>query len=153
MIASNGDNIGDGFKGDIGMIKKQYKIMVDNLGEYSVLRPDGSIVSTEIKNKAEAELFCDELNNLLKENIELQGKASSWKITASEEIFEQGELIKQISEVKKENEELKQFKENVINWVDSQMKFNSKKYIETEDYYFKSENIDLHNFKVYIGID
>ena len=65
-------------------------------------------------------------------------------------------LIKQhetIQTLTKENEELKQFKENVIKWVDSQMKFNVKKYIETEDYHFKSENIDLHNFKVFIGID
>jgi len=80
--------------------------MADNLGEYSVLRPNGSIVSTEIKNKTEAELFCDELNELLKENIELQGKASSWKITASEEISEKAELIKQISELNEENEYL-----------------------------------------------
>ena len=90
------------------MIKKQYKIMTDNLGEYSVLRPNGSIVSTEIKNKTEAELFCDELNELLKENIELKGKASSWKITASEEISEKAELIKQIAELKEENKKLEQ---------------------------------------------
>lgn len=89
------------------MTKKEYKIISDNLGEYSVLRPDGSIVSTEIQNKAGAELVCDELNKLLKENMELKGKASSWKITASEEISEKGELIKQMSELKEENEKLK----------------------------------------------
>ena len=49
------------------MTEKYYKVVADNLGEYSVLRPDDSIVSTEIQNKAEAELFCDELNELLKE--------------------------------------------------------------------------------------
>lgn len=38
---------------------------------------------------------------LQKENKELQGKASSWKITASEQIMEQSKLIK-------ENEKLKQ---------------------------------------------
>ena len=65
--------------------------------------------------------------------------------------FEEG--FYKVLDLLNENEELKQFKENVINWVDSQMKFNVKKYIETEDDYFKSENIDLHNFKVYIGID
>ena len=90
------------------MTEKQYKIINDNLGEYSVLRPDGSIVSTEIQNKAEAELFCDELNELLKESEELQNKVSSWKITASEEISEKGELVKQMCEVKEENEQLKQ---------------------------------------------
>lgn len=90
------------------MNKKQYKIMADNLGEYSVLRPDGSMVATEIQYKEEAEFFCDELNELLKENIELQGKASSWKITASEEISEKAELIKQIAELKEENKKLEQ---------------------------------------------
>ena len=58
-----------------------------------------------------------------------------------------------ITLLEKENEQLKQFKENVVKWVDSQMKFNGKKYIETEDDHFKSENVDLHNFKVFIGID
>ena len=62
-------------------------------------------------------------------------------------------LKREIEELKKENEQLKQFKGNVIKWVDSQMKFNDKKNIESEDYHFKSENIDLHNFKVFIGID
>ena len=63
------------------------------------------------------------------------------------------ELCTDINKIVAENEQLKQFKENVIKWVDSQMKFNVKNYIETEDYHFKSENIDLHNFKVFIGID
>ena len=54
------------------MTKKEYKIITDNLGEYSVLRGDGSIVSTEIQNKAGAELFCDELNELLKEIEQLK---------------------------------------------------------------------------------
>lgn len=67
-----------------------------------------------------------------------------------------GEVVAMLNEgviLAEENEQLKQFKENVIKWVDSQMKFNVKKYIETEDSHFKSENIDLHNFKVFIGID
>lgn len=63
------------------------------------------------------------------------------------------EVMDLLNSFNDENEKLKQFKENVIKWVDSQMKFNVKKYIETEDCYFKSENIDLYNFKVFIGID
>ena len=63
------------------------------------------------------------------------------------------ELARLVNDLSEENKQLKQFKENVIKWVDSQMKFNGKKYIETEDYHFKSENVDLHNFKVFIGID
>lgn len=54
------------------MTEKQYKIISDNLGEYSVLRPNGSIVITEIQYKVEAELFCDELNELNDENKELK---------------------------------------------------------------------------------
>ena len=64
-----------------------------------------------------------------------------------------GEYEDALARLEEENEQLKQFKENVIKWVDSQMKFNAKKYIETEDAHFKNENIDLHNFKVFIGID
>ncbi len=71
-----------------------------------------------------------------------------WDITLWKE-----EVIHLLNELNDENVQLKQFKENVIRWVDSQMKFNVKKYIETEDPHFKSENIDLHNFKVFIGID
>ena len=95
------------------MIKKQYIVVADNLGEYSVLRHDGSIVSAEIKNKAEAELFCDELNELVKENLELQGRAASWKITASEEISKQADSIRQIVSLKKENAKLKQTIETI----------------------------------------
>lgn len=90
------------------MTKGQYIVVANHLGEYSVLRYDGSIVSAGIKNKAEAELFCDELNELIKENLELQGKAASWKITASEEISKQADSIKQIVSLKKENSKLKQ---------------------------------------------
>ena len=53
---------------------------------------------------------CDMLNDLWEENHHLQGKASSWKIVASEEIRQKGELIKEIGELKKENKKLK--KEN-----------------------------------------
>lgn len=95
------------------MTKGQYIVVADHLGEYSVLRYDGSIVSAGIKNKAEAELFCDELNELIKENLELQGKAASWKITASEEISKQADSIKQIVSLKKENEKLKQTIETI----------------------------------------
>ncbi|MBO5180127.1 MAG: hypothetical protein J6B87_07285 [Clostridia bacterium] len=46
----------------------------------------------------------DDINKLHDENKELKGKASSWKITASEEISEKQELIKQIEKLKEENE-------------------------------------------------
>ena len=39
-----------------------------------------------------------------------------------------GEYEDALARLEEENEQLKQFKENVIKWVDSQMKFNAKKY-------------------------
>lgn len=42
----------------------------------------------------------DEIEQLRKENKELQGKASSWKITASEQIMEQSKLIKENAQLK-----------------------------------------------------
>ena len=88
----------------------------------------------------------DEFDPLLKEVINVCGEMN--KLWEQTQRFE--DHNKRLME---ENEQLKQFKENVIKWVDSQMKFNAKKYIETEDSHFKNENIDLHNFKVIIGID
>ncbi len=56
---------------------------------------------------------CDLLNGydkeneqLKKENKELQGKASSWKITASEQIMEQSKLIKENGQLKERIKEL-----------------------------------------------
>lgn len=54
------------------MTEKQYKVVADDLGEYSVLRGDNSIVITEIQHKVTAEVFCDELNELSDENDELK---------------------------------------------------------------------------------
>ena len=47
--------------------EKGYKIVADNLGEYSILRADGTIVSTEIQDKIFAESVLDELNELYEE--------------------------------------------------------------------------------------
>lgn len=56
-----------------------------------------------------------ETEQLRKENKELQGKALSWKITASEQIMEQSKLIKENEQLKKENELLKQDLEHCAN--------------------------------------
>lgn len=50
----------------------------------------------------------DTIDELKHENKELKGKASNWKITASEEIFEKEGLMKQIVELKEENKQLQQ---------------------------------------------
>ena len=124
------------------------------------IKKNGKLLNIEFKTKTDAKLCCKLCNQMDKHQQEY--------IDELDEIFKwykeyYGETIldtkmgwndnNKISKLKKENEQLKQFKENVIKWVDSQMKFNAKKYIETEDSHFKSENIDLHNFKVFIGID
>lgn len=45
----------------------------------------------------------DKLNELAEENQRLKGRVSSWKITASDEISEKQELMKQIVKLKEEN--------------------------------------------------
>lgn len=100
------------------------------------------------------------LNSLIDENEQLEKRLQIYKSDGLEKVERlqrcynnSKKAMKTIDALDEENEQLKQFKENVIKWVDSQMKFNAKKYIETDDCHFKSENIDLHNFKVFIGID
>lgn len=50
------------------MDNNNYKVIADNLGEYSVLTKDNELVVTEIQNKITAECFCDKLNEMHKEN-------------------------------------------------------------------------------------
>jgi regulator of replication initiation timing len=50
----------------------QYKIISDNLGEYSVVSKDNVIVATEIQHRITAETFCEELNILAEENEQLK---------------------------------------------------------------------------------
>ena len=52
--------------------EKGYKIVADNLGEYSIFRADDTIVSTEIQDKIFAESVLDELNALHEENEQLK---------------------------------------------------------------------------------
>ena len=54
------------------MTEKGYKIVGDNLGEYSILRADDTIVSTEIQDVIFAESVLDELNALHEENEALK---------------------------------------------------------------------------------
>lgn len=72
-----------------------------------------------------AKALCGLLNELAEEKEYYQIKS--------------GKCEEELLKLRRDNEQLKQFKENVIKWVDSQMKFNAKKYIETEDCNFKSE--------------
>lgn len=51
------------------MIDNEYKVIADNLGEYSVLTKDNELVVTEIQNKITAECFCDKLNEMHNENV------------------------------------------------------------------------------------
>ena len=54
------------------MTTKGYKLIQDNLGEYNILRKDNTLVCSEIQCKAEAELICDELNEVYQYYQELK---------------------------------------------------------------------------------
>ena len=59
----------------------QYKIISDNLGEYSVVSKDNVIVATEIQHRITAETFCEELNILAEENEQLkQSNKDAWNL-------------------------------------------------------------------------
>lgn len=68
-----------------------------------------NIYDTEEKyyySSIDAMKLCALLNELYEENQNLHGKASTWKITASEEIVEKEALMKQIVELKQKNRQL-----------------------------------------------
>ena len=59
----------------------QYKVISDNLGEYSVVSKDNVIVATEIQHRITAETFCEELNILAEENEQLkQSNKDAWNL-------------------------------------------------------------------------
>ena len=68
------------------------------------------------KGRISNEKVLDLLNELYEENQSLKGKASSWKITVSEEIMEQENLIKEVVGLKDEIKQLKK-KLNTFNEV------------------------------------
>ena len=49
------------------MTKEYYKIINDNLGEYSVVDENNIIIVTELEHRVHAEAMCDELNTLRNE--------------------------------------------------------------------------------------
>lgn len=90
------------------MTEKRF-VLYEHKGEKYILdTPDTELDFIEMLGDClDEEGIVDLLNELTKENLELQGKAASWKITASEEISKQADLVKQIISLKKENQELK----------------------------------------------
>ena len=59
----------------------QYKVISDNLGEYSVVSKDNVLVATEIQHRITAETFCEELNILAEENEQLkQSNKDAWNL-------------------------------------------------------------------------
>lgn len=65
------------------------------------------IIDREKGRKLQMYEIIDLLNEQDEEIKELKGKASSWKRTASEEMLEKQDLLKQIVELKEENKKLK----------------------------------------------
>lgn len=46
------------------MTKEYYKVLSDNLGEYSVVDEDNVLIITELEHRIHADVICEELNNL-----------------------------------------------------------------------------------------
>lgn len=83
---------------------------------YDGVREHFQFYDNESKKRISNEKVLDLLNELYEENQSLKGKASSWKITASEEIMEQENLIKEVVGLKDEIKQLKK-KLNTFNEV------------------------------------
>lgn len=71
------------------MTKKYYKVLSDNLGEYSIVDENNFLIITELEHKIHAEVMCEELNNL-------RNDAEYWKSVA---LHEQELINKQINHV------------------------------------------------------
>lgn len=71
------------------MTKKYYKVLSDNLGEYSIVDENNYLIITELEHKIHAEVMCEELNNL-------RNDAEYWKSVA---LYEQELINKQINHV------------------------------------------------------
>lgn len=121
------------------MTKKQYKVIIDNLDEYSVLRYDGSIVSTEITNKAVAELFCDELNEQDERIQELEDE--------NERLKQEKERYKRLSEIRNEqiNNRILTIREFIDNCSNEDVKnaLQDLFYSEVNEYDLAKENRKL----------
>lgn len=46
------------------MTKKYYKVLPDNLEEYTIVDENNVLIVTELEHKIHAEVICEELNNL-----------------------------------------------------------------------------------------
>ena len=87
------------------MTMKRFTITQDFEEHHRQIRDNGKIIMGCFL-EAQAEPIVKLLNELHEENQNLQGKASTWKITASEEIVEKEALMKQIVELKQKNRQL-----------------------------------------------
>ena len=56
------------------IFEEQYKVVKDNLGEYSIITKDNVMIVTEIPYKSIADTVCRELNLLYFETEELKVK-------------------------------------------------------------------------------
>lgn len=113
------------------MTENQYKVVQDNLGEYSVLRPDNSIVCTELQYKATAELFCDELNELNNENEQL--KRADNLCECETEIMKLKEKFKELKSKVDDKEvavevETEKLMEKIFSLIDEKIKYAEKCY-------------------------
>ena len=94
-----------------------------------------------------------ENNKLRKENRQLKCLIDDYESREEHDKETINDLHNEFMNVKKENEELRLFREDCIMHINSQIDFNNKKYAETRDTYFRDQNIDFWNLKVELGID
>ncbi|MBQ6220143.1 MAG: hypothetical protein IJH63_10395 [Methanobrevibacter sp.] len=87
---------------------------------------------------------------------DIVGIVKTDEVTNSVELKKEAQLNiceKRLIRLEKENAELREFKEDTIRLINSQIRFNNKKYLETRDTYFRDFTIDLNNLKRELGIE
>lgn len=97
-----------------------------------------------IKGSTEIGRLNEKIAHLQNENEQLKAKASSWKITASQEGVEKAELVKQICDLRKENEQLRQAKEKLDEKI-IRLSHHMNRFAGTNDYAEKLDELEKDN--------
>lgn len=118
------------------MSEKRFEVVLNEFDEVEY------IMDKEMMEDRDFAEFMSFVEILAKKNEELKAKASSWKITCSQEMNEKEDLIKQLIELKRENEQLK-----IVNakWLDKslqdkQIRYNNANHKELTQKYLQLKN-------------
>lgn len=132
-------------KNDVEMLntmnQRYYKVVADNLGEYSILTNDDILLVTEIQDRVIAETVNEELNciavnadyhmrmhdkfkkevlQLSEKNKELMKENKQLKSDNKSYVKRYGELFDEYTKLKEENKELKKLNSNLQKSIDYQ---------------------------------